>query len=854
MHPSAAPQMGPAGPYHHPMPPQQVPYHAEQVPTTSHPSWHHPAYPGLPTPPYQQYPPQQPQQHANYPPMTPHHPHPTPQQQQQQPPPQPPPQQHSQMTPQALTQQQQQQIQQQQQQRSAYSSPSHSIGPTAPPAQNQKLRTEQWAMGQSWPYAQSPAPSVAPSVMSYHQNDDRMSMLSVNTNMTNQYPETQRCFSSNGSTCENVNPEMTPTNWANAAEQAMKEWFNQHDPHRRFQLAMTIREWVRRDRFMRVDSSVMPGVVQHLLNIVHDGMIIRPQVQLPQSYYTQLYCYLLDILLRITYYRTTVPYMNLVVQLFVPKENGPQDFRELICQMLRYDLPADSHAPHCSRQAFLIFENIIQHLNNPKNEAMRLDFSRALKFEAIFNTLRSYFVPSLPPTAVQPIVLMILRFLASKDPAVKNYLIWPQDPKREQLSNGSLIIGLLGVLGRSHQALITLAAQEGEREKKEPVLKQLTQVITRAFDLLNLLMHDSNSIDQFVNANGVAWICKISPHHNIDVARSGFKLLLHVSDAKALSLINLKDILPNIIVKVRECLRNNELKKNEEDDVVYCGTGFLSNAIAHKQPVKEMAIEYGTIGLLYEVIMKYTPLNELRETLRRNLVCGIISNSLRTLNNFLMMWIPTQNEPAVNASENVMQQIRNFTQDVLKRLVTCLSIEGVDTPPMLELRSTILRFFLLVLRTPFVPDSILLSVTDDIRKKNVVDHICIAFSWAMGQTANERTQDTKLQLVERVFNLLVRLIHQCGAAREVALSFYGVHCPLSLLSNNQQKPSFVLNVLIVCDQVLMHNPSVANVWSVDRPMLEMLKNHLNPDIVKAASSLLSKLPDIDPLAVILSNS
>lgn len=709
-------------------------------------------------------------------------------------------------------------------------------------------------MGQSWPYAQSPAPSVAPSVMSYHQNDDRMSMLSVNTNMTNQYPETQRCFSSNGSTCENVNPEIAQINWAHSAEQAMKEWFNQPDPHRRYQLAATIREWIRRDRFSHVDPSVMPGLISHLLSIVHDGMRPRPQVQLNNSYFTQLYCYLLDILLRITYYRATLPFMNLVVQLFIPKENEPQEFRELICNLLRVDLPADGAFSHCKGQAFLIFENIIQYLNNPKHENLRLSFSRVLKFENIFNTLRAYFASNLPPNLIHPTVLMILRFLASKDTGVKNYLIWTNDQKREQLPPGSLIYGLIGVLVRCHHALVQMAAMEGEKEKKEAAIKQLTQVITRAFDLLNLLMHDSNSIDGFVRATGVDVICKIAPHRNIDVTRSGFKLLLHVSDAKALSLINLKDILPIIIGKVRECLRNNELKKNEEDDVVYCGTGFLSNAVAHKQHVKEMAIEYGAIGLLYEVVMKYTPLNELKETLRRNLVCGIVCNSLRTLNNFLMLWISTQNELAVNATENVMQQIRSFTQDVLKRLITCLSIEGIDTPPMLELRSTILRFFLLVLRTPFMPPSILLSATDDIRKKNIVEHICIAFSWAMGQTANERTQDTKLQLVERVFSLLVRLMHQCESAREVALAFYGVNCPLSLISNDQVKSSFVLNVLIVCDQVLMHNPSVANVWSVDRPMLEVLKNHSNPDIVKAASSLLNKLPDIDPLAVILSNS
>uniref|UniRef100_A0A1I7TR04 Ras-GAP domain-containing protein n=1 Tax=Caenorhabditis tropicalis TaxID=1561998 RepID=A0A1I7TR04_9PELO len=382
--------------------------------------------------------------------------------------------------------------------------------------------------------------------------------------------------------------------------------------------------------------------------------------------------------------------------------------------------------------------------------------------------------------------------------------------------------------------------------------QRIIQVTTRTFDLLNLLIHDSYAIDGFVKSDGLSLICQVVNYRHPDVTRAGFKLLLHVSDSRALSLINLKDILPFIITRIRENVRDQ--RRHEEDNVVYCGTGFLSNAVANQQPVKELAIANDAINLLYEVILKYTPINELRETLRRNPVCEIISNTLRTLNNFLMMWIPIQNRQMAEAAPSTRQQVCRFLEpDVMKRLMTCLSIEGCDIQPMMELRSTILRFFLLLLRTPFIPKAGLLNVTDDARKRNIVEHICTTFSWAMGQPINDRNREIRHQLIERVFNLLVRLIEQCGAASEVALSFYAIQCPLSLLSGDLAKPMFVLNVLLVCDQILMHNPSVANVWSVDRPLLEVLKNHLNSDIERAASAVLSKLPEVDPLAAILSN-
>ncbi|CAO4361032.1 unnamed protein product [Caenorhabditis nigoni] len=820
MHPTGQPMLGPTGgPYHHPLPPNPVPYH-DQVPTTSHPSWHTASYSGLPTPPYHPYPPPQAQPPPNYPPM---------------PPQQHPPQHHLQMTShqpqmtQLLTQQQlqqQQQIQQNQQQSSAYSSPSHA---PSTPIQNQKARTEQWV--QSWPYAQSPAPSVAPSVMSYHQNDDRMSMLSVNTSMTNQFPDSQRCFSSNGSTCENVNPEMAQTNWAQGAEQAIIEWFNTKDPQRKFNMAMTIREWVKRDKMVQVDPAQLPGCIQRLLLIIHDGM--KPlQIQVPPNYYPQLWCYLLDILNRLTSYRITIPNIHQIVQLFEPKGNQQYEFRDLICNAMQPTLV-------CAKQVFDILENIIKCLNNPKYDKLRSDFARSLKFEKMIGALLGLLSQQIPPSQINPTILVVLRFIISKDAVLKNCLIWGPDRQRDQVPPQSILMLLKGILMRSeHMLRNSQNANFPDQESMNRNFQEmslLAQVVTRAFDLLNLLMHDSNAIDGFVKVDGIQLIYTIINYPISNVVRSGFKLLLQVSDSRSLCLTNLKEPLPFIMQRLRDSLMNGE------DDIVYSGTGFLSNVVAHKLPVKELAIAKGAIPLLCDVIMRSTPLSDFAEASKKKLACGIVCNSLRAMNNFLMMWIPMQNGQRMPIGEYEQQQFRRFIEEVLKRLMTCLSMDSFDVVPLMELRSTILRFFFLVSRTPSMPADIFFGVTDDFKRKNLVGHIAIALSWADGQKTNEKIKDTRQQLIERAFSLLVRLIEQYDEV-QVAHSLYTISCPLNMLNNEQMKPQFILNVLRVCDRILEHSPMLANGWSIYSSTVEMFKNHSNPDIARTASSLLARFP------------
>lgn len=662
-------------------------------------------------------------------------------------------------------------------------------------------------------------------------------MLSVNTAMTSQIPDSQRCFSSNGSTCENVNPEanMAQANLAQVAQQAMIEWGNVKDPQQRLHMATAIREWVRRDKLLHVPPTSLTSCIQRLLAIIHDGLKPLPG-NLPPTFYGQLFCYLLDVLLRLTYYRTSIPHLPLVIELFSPKDNSANDFRALICNAIQPEFMSDEHFNHCAKEVYHILDNVIQYLNSPKHDRLRADFAKSLKFPLMVTTLLKTLNTPMPPSLLNSKILVVLRFIVSKDSPLKDQLIWCQERQRDQIPQSSILLVLKGLLMRCHQQM---SCHDPESVARNPELSKTIQVVTRSFDLLNMLMHDSNAIDAYVKSDGITMICSVLNYQNADLARSGFKLLLQVSDSRSLCLTNLKDALPFIMGRLGENLAKRA------DDVVYSGTGFLSNVVAHKLPVKELAIANGAIPLLFEVLMKFTPLSEFPDAPRKKLACGIICNSLRAMNNFLMMWIPVQNGQKMEMGPMEKQQVSRFMEpDVLKRLMTCLSLESFDVGPLLELRSTILRFIFLMLRTPSLSKDGLLSVTDDFRRKNLVGHIAISFSWADVQHITEKTKDTNQQFLERVFSLLVRLMEQFDE-EQVAHSLYAISCPLSVLKNEQTKPQFVLNVLRVCDKILQHCPTLADGWSIYSSSVEVFNNHMNPDIERTANSLLRRFPMSD---------
>lgn len=673
-------------------------------------------------------------------------------------------------------------------------------------------------------------------------------MLSVNTAMTNQFPDSQRCFSSNGSTCENVNPEssMAQANLGQVAHQAMIEWFNTQDHRQRFNMATTIREWVRRDKFASVPPEVMPNCIQRLLAIIHDGMRMLPDQipPIPPTYYGRLFCYLLDILLRLTYYPSTIAHMNLVLQLFTPQENTPNNFRDLICNAMNPDFMMDEHFSHAANGAYKIFENIIQYLNIPKHEKLRADFAKNLKFPLMVMTLMKTLQYPIPPSQLNSTILHVLRFIVSKDTIIKDQLIWCQERQRDQIPRNSILIILKTILVRCHQQI-----NDPELANRNLEASRIVQLVTRTFEFLNMLLYDSNAIDAYVKPHqypdgmqypdGIQMICSVLNYQNDDLTRSGFKLLLRVSDSKGLCLVNLKDALPFIMGKLRESL------SRRADDVVYSGTGFLSNVVADKLPVKQLAIANGAVPLLLEVLLRFTPLSNFADAPKKKLACGIICNSFRAMNNFLLMWIPTQNGQKMEMGQTEKEQVSRFLEsDVLKRLMICLSLETFDACALFELRSIILRFFLLILRTPSISKEGLLTVTDDFRKKNLVGHIAISFSWADVQPITEKTKDAKQLFVERVFILLVRLMEQFEED-QVAHSLYSISCPLSVLNTDQTKPQLIFNVLRVCDKILQHCPTLADGWSIYSSLVEIFKNHSIPDIEQTASSLLRRFPMSD---------
>lgn len=362
----------------------------------------------------------------------------------------------------------------------------------------------------------------------------------------------------------------------------------------------------------------------------------------------------------------------------------------------------------------------------------------------------------------------------------------------------------------------------------------IAQVVSNTFQLLSIFLHDPITIGAFIRAGGMGITCTALQIPNLLVARAGLNILLKISDSPALGTIPLDDRMLQFVsyYKLSSRLGTSTFQliefieaHRQDDELLYYGTGFLSNFVAHKQHVKEIAIQNNAIERLHKIITEQPRLTEMMEPPKRKKKCDILCNCLRTMNNFLPLWAPTSNEHR-DAGENERRQVCRFIEpDIVKKLMSCLSAEGIATQGLMELRGTIIRFFYLLCRTPFVPKDNLLNIFDEQRKENLVRHIVAAFLWARQQ----REEQGKQQLIERTMNLLKMLMEQSGSEKQVAEETYLIECPLNLI-NDDIKPQFLLTVLTVCDKILEHCPSRADIWMIDRAMLEGLTNHQRPEI------------------------
>ncbi|CAB3408490.1 unnamed protein product [Caenorhabditis bovis] len=773
----------------HPMAYQQQ-YAAEQNPTTSHPQWNY-GHPGHPQHPYPQ---QQPQ------------------------PPQPPPQ-HPQQIPQHHSQQPHQM-----QNRPPYPrSPSRALPPDA---QTAHWMNQHYMNG--WAYNQSPVPSIAPSVISQSQYaDDRMSMLSVNTTMTahGQDPDAQRCFSSNGSTCENINPDMAFAQIQREAEYVMHNWFSIRDPMKRFDLTYKLHIWLKNKGLVHLDENAATRYIQQIVAIVTDGLVLwtPPDVPPPQEYMA-LAARLLEIFHKLVQHKPSIP----IIATIFASTDGERSLKMLLCPFIPL-----CGSPQLERCSYIVVEFIATVLLLKNSDSIKIAFLKALKFEKMVNMLIKHLYDA-PICNLN--VLIIMRNIISRDPNIKEYLIRYNRPKDEPLPNFSLIRTLL-------ECVLPRCANTPQRAPP---------IVSHTCHLLRTLLHDSKSINDFVRAQGINVVCTLLQRFNdVRIVKDAFNLFLHVSDSPAFQEI---EIPLSFILNVLNYFADEEVYK--------LGTGFLSNIVANKPRFKKDAIQNNAIQLLEMIISKCPRLDDVVEEKKRLLVCEVMSNCLRTLINLLPYWVNNahliiQDEAKQN---QIITSVHSFIgPNILRKFMNYLSCEmsPKEVESMVELRSYVLRFLNIIIKMPFINKEGLLQITDDVRKENLISHTILVLTWSINiyTGCNKQDKDQREKLVERSMILLGSLMEHCNAAYSIANQCRYVACPLDIIRDTHNE-SFIRTVLEFCERIADNASDIMTVWVIDRSLVESFANNRNASIAKSATAILSRMPvsSSEPLADLFANS
>ncbi|CAI5438263.1 unnamed protein product [Caenorhabditis angaria] len=722
-----------------------------------------------------------------------------------------------------------QQVQQQDSRAQYPRSPSRSCGPSND-NQTAHWMNQHYMNGGNWAYSASPVPSIAPSVISQYPADDRMSMLSVNTAITGHGQgdnESQRCFSSNGSTQENINPDMAFAQLMRETDYVLHNWFTIRDPIKRCELSIKLLMWIKNKGLLHLDETVAPRYIQQIVACVTDGLILwTPPDTPPPQEYIALACRLLEVFHKLVQYKQSIP---IVVSIFSSTE-GERSLKDLLCPFIPM-----TQDPRLDRCSYIVVEFISSVLQLKNADNIKVPFLKSLKFPKMVHMLIKH-LHEAPIANVS--VLMILRNIISRDTNIKEYLIRFHRPKDEPLPPVSLIRVILEcVFPRSINS-----------PPRAPA------IISHTCHLLRTLLHDAKAINDFVKLQGINIVCTLLQRINdVRIAKDALNLFLHVSDSPAFQEVDVP--LPFIL---------NVMNFYQDEEIFKLGTGFLGNIVANKPRFKKDAIQNNAIQLLDSILCKFPRLQDLNDERKRQLVCEVMSNCLRTLINLLPFWFQSaQMIVEDQAKQNQIIQTINKLIDgpSLQRYMTYLScdVNNREIANFIEVRSYILRFIGMVIKMPFVAKNGILGIMDENRKDNIVGHVLNTYSWASQlyiQQVDKNEKEQREKLIERSIALIVAFMDYCSSEVQVASQCrFSMSCPLDLLRDSQNE-SFIRLILEFCEKLSSFCEDIFTIWNFDRAMMEGLTNNRNANIAKAANAILSRIPVMssEPLADVFANS
>ncbi|CAD6190946.1 unnamed protein product [Caenorhabditis auriculariae] len=683
-------------------------------------------------------------------------------------------------------------------------------------------------------YSNSPVPSVTPSVMSAQMYGDNMSMLSVNTNVTatNPVDPSQRCFSSNGSTTENINPNlnMALLQSTRQVDEILNIWFSSN-LMKRVEMANIIWNWAKGSGLTSIDEVTMPNFMQRIVHVIIDGLWCEinnsggrpPPKDLDVSYR------LIEILHRILLTPCGLHFVSLAFRADFQPQNQPL-LRDAICPFVGIH----NNQPQVDRRSKLLIE-IIWILITQNDANARTQCLKSLK---ITQNMVPRLVQSLKDGHfVNSRLLHIFLKLTYKDKQMKESLFHYGSPQ-----NLTYLV-LHCFLPKSMQ---------------NPSPERRGQLISDACRLLKSLVHDTQSIDNFIRVNGIQIICELlKTITDKRIIRDALILFKEVSDS---------EVFKEFLIPVDFIIY---LMHNFQDENIFQhGTGFLINITANKPRYKEIAIKSGCVQLLESIISRCPEIFKTPDD-KKGLILDILSNSCLTLNNLLPFWFSGGVELVPQAQQILLATVQRFLcPEVLRKFLNLLVFEDVSwKEQLIELRNNLLRLLTTIFRTPVIQKDRIFEVFDEIRHENIIGTILHVFSIAKSLYAdatNDGDKKKRETLILRSLKLLEYIMTGTGSnmvmdIRKAIINFFrhNTTCPLDII-NEKSGDSLIVVLLEFCTRLLEVCGEAPLPWTIDRLAVEGLANRRNADIASAAQNLLRKMPvsasEFEPLAEVFANT
>ncbi|EYC41354.1 hypothetical protein Y032_0572g139 [Ancylostoma ceylanicum] len=671
--------------------------------------------------------------------------------------------------------------------------------PRSPSRVPQTDHTTHWMNGPyTAGYANSPIPSAAPSVMSHvSMQDDLVSVMSVQTTLNaNVAPCPQ-----DGHLTE-LRPQSqfsssasTPPCTENVDPATIQEVrrnvaysINNFYSNDQFKIIQCICHYAQRNMLQFVDMTSVHKLLLLIAQLLKNTA--DPNFRRQNSLQTS------NLLLNAIFYLSRNP-TTLRVVMHVASDKNTAEFIYIIAHFAKVNL---------NWAAALTLHTLFDY-SGPEG-AKCIVYAKQIQPGAVLDALL-HILKEKPDRKRTLFVLHSLQLLARKDNNAKQHIVQSYGGRFIELLVGSTQGGLL--------ALADNARDQG-------------RLLYRIFALLNVVMASQTAAEMFVRCGGLQKVCE-RLFQSTDVLREGIHLVALASDVKAVDDQDLR-------ISIRQVL-DILCRSNDRDLFVRrYSSGFLVNIMANRPVNKRLLIECNAFEIFTRLCYQYSNLEQWSQTKEtRGMVEELVDNILLSLNSLIMEPL----KPDATRARDMCLSQKSFQ-------ICLLNLISQGSP---SIRNRVLRLLGLLLSCCAGWGATVMHAVLEEKGENIIGIIFNLISTVRAEATDGNRKETVNSLVAcfRILNLVML----CDESAKKTVTLLMRNSPVSVMEllRTFTEDNLVVQILEVCDRVA-DDENLAQQWANDRPLLDANANSSNPEIARAAQSLVSKLSvvnsDFEPLA------